>query len=152
MDVFGGVSYNGVITDIANADKYAPTKTDYVDTYFEKGVPYSEYGVIEVPRSSSPESGRVKSKVLQHEKTYNYTMPIYQTHRDTLANDIVKYADKAITEEKFRGEKVDADEYSHDNPDPNRGFYPEGIPVGYDPAEYQTIRVKLPDGRIAVKI
>lgn len=148
---YGGISYIDRLGSTKDIKKDAPTDVDFVTTFFTGKTPFEEYGVIKDDRKTAPEVGRLKSQVSRHEKHYDYEMPIFQTFRDTIPSDIVRYADSAIINDQFYPEEINADEDIVNDTGRSNGFNINGTPVYYDSGTYQSLRVKLPDGRVVVK-
>lgn len=120
-------------------DRLGSKPVDFVDAYVYGKTPFEEQGVIK--KEGLAEKHALRSKIA---KLKSEDVPVYQTYRDTIPNEYVKYLNEKLAkgDAHFRGENT-----THKN----SPFRIGDTGIIYDGNNASIAQVTLPDGTIAYK-
>ena len=120
-------------------DRLGTDPVDFVDAYVYNKTPFEKQGVIK--KEGFAEKHALRSKIA---KLKSDNVPVYQTHKDTIPNEYVKYLNEKLAkgDAHFKGENT-----THKG----SPFRIGNTGMIYDGNNASIAQVTLPDGTIAYK-
>lgn len=120
-------------------DRLGTNPTDFVDAYIYGKTPFEKQGVIK--KEGLAEKHALRSKIA---KLNRENVPVYQTHKDTIPNEYVKYLNEKLAkgDAHFKGENT-----THKG----SPFRIGNTGMIYDGNNSSIAQVTLPDGTVAYK-